>query len=447
MLKKRTTSIVLALALIASASLSSGCDSFFSSDSKEDSVALDAESARQAYLAARKNMAGPETYDEILADLALEVPGYGGHFADENGDLNVYLVSTQQRDAALSALTQRFDAGVLSRFDNDRVAAARVRQGRYDFLQLYNWRVALRRDVLGMDGVTSLDINEAKNNITLGVEDLGLKGKVLGAVRELGIPVAAINVVEQKPATNNLRKKRTTLAGGLQIQYVAPSWPGDPWQCTLGPLAKRNGVKGFIINAHCTEFRFTNNSEKFYQAKISDRHIATETVDPNYFTGGACPSTKVCVYADAVFAKWENAGTYNFGHIYETNSSGHTTGSTTRKSTRFTITSDGVWPYPGQLVQKVGRSAGWTYGNVLATCVDIDVSPHFSYPSTNLHSLCQIKADYGFAGGDSGSPVFQIVSGNNVTLLGIHWGNDGPDAFFSFSGFIKDHLGGSVIFH
>ena len=49
MLKKRTTPIVLALALIATALLYSGCDNLSPSDSKADSVALDSESARETY--------------------------------------------------------------------------------------------------------------------------------------------------------------------------------------------------------------------------------------------------------------------------------------------------------------------------------------------------------------------------------------------------------------
>jgi hypothetical protein len=62
--------------------------------------------------------------------------------------------------------------------------------------------------------------------------------------------------------------------------------------------------------------------------------------------------------------------------------------------------------------------------------------------------LSQIKADYGSSGGDSGSPVFEILSDKNVSLLGIHWGHDysSGDRYFSFSGFIISHLGGNISF-
>lgn len=53
------------------------------------------EAAKDAYLTAKENDTGPVTYDKILAEIALEVPGYGGHFLDEDGILNVYLLDDQ----------------------------------------------------------------------------------------------------------------------------------------------------------------------------------------------------------------------------------------------------------------------------------------------------------------------------------------------------------------
>lgn len=365
------------------------------------------------------------------------MPGYGGHFVDTNGVLNVYLLADQEREAVKAAFTRYREAGVLAGVDDDRLADLRSWQGRYNFLQLYNWRVALRSDVLGIEGVTSLDINEVQNNITIGVADLARKEAVLEKAWQLGIPEAAINVVERSPMEYELREKRETLAGGLQIQYKVGS---NTWTCTLGPVAQRNGVKGFIVNSHCSATQFALDNEKFYQAKPSDRHIATETVDPASFTGGACPPGRVCAYADAAFARWENRGTWNLGRIYETQYPDHVEGSTLRKSTRFTIIGE-VWPVPGQLVQKVGRTKGWTYGNVIEACSDVNVG------FTNITLLCQITADYGSGGGDSGSPVFELLSGDNVALLGIHWGSSGGLTAFSYTGLIASHLGGSIIFY
>ena len=91
----------------------------------------------------------------------------------------------------------------------------------------------------------------------------------------------------------------------------------------------------------------------------------------------------------------------------------------------------------------MGRSEGWTYGNVTQTCSDRSVI------NTNITYLCQIVADYGSAGGDSGAPVFEILSGDNVALLGIHWGRNDQtgERIFSYTSMITGHLGGSTVFY
>jgi hypothetical protein len=49
-------------------------------------------------------------------------------------------------------------------------------------------------------------------------------------------------------------------------------------------------------------------------------------------------------------------------------------------------------------------------------------------------------------GGDSGSGVFRITSGNNVQLTGILWGGDGVGNVFVFSPLkqVRDELGALV---
>jgi hypothetical protein len=149
-----------------------------------------------------------------------------------------------------------------------------------------------------------------------------------------------------------------------------------------------------------------------------------------------------CAYADAAFAQWGEIRTWRLGRIHETQYSGHSSGSINSIGANFIIQTSTVWPYPGQPVEKMGKKTGWTFGNVTQTNVDISIS------GSNIRMLSQIKADYGSSGGDSGSPVFEILSDKNVSLLGIHWGHDysSGDRYFSFSGFIISHLGGNISF-
>lgn len=437
-MNKKTAQIFLAILIAHSV----GCDNDLINHNQDNNmpVELDLEAAKEAYLATRSNNDTLKTFDEILADIALKVPGYGGHFIDDDGNLNVYLLSNQEREAIKSVFRQHHRAGVLTAGD-DLLSDLRSRQGQYNFLQLYNWKAELRSSgVLGIKGVTLLDINEAQNNITLGVKDLVHKEKVFEKVRQIGIPESAINIIERDPVEYNIRSKRTTLAGGLQIRYIVGS---STYTCTLGPVALRNGVKGFIVNSHCTATRFTVDNEKFYQAKPSDRHIATETVDPPYFTGGDCPPSRRCAYADAAFAEWKHRGTWNLGRIYKTEYSGHLNGSTHRVGASFIINRKSHLITVGTLVQKVGRTTGWTYGDITRTCVDGNV-----YQS-NITMLCQYAADYGNGSGDSGAPVFQRATPitNDVYLSGINWGTNGIESFFSDISFVDNHLGDTINYY
>ena len=85
----------------------------------------------------------------------------------------------------------------------------------------------------------------------------------------------------------------------------------------------------------------------------------------------------------------------------------------------------------GAEVNKIGRTTGWTYGKILATCIAVNVS------NTNVTQLCQSRTTNQAAGvvgpGDSGSPVFYWRGGSNVTLIGLLWGGNAAGTFFVFS--------------
>ena len=86
----------------------------------------------------------------------------------------------------------------------------------------------------------------------------------------------------------------------------------------------------------------------------------------------------------------------------------------------------------GLVVNKVGRTTGWTQGKVTRTCVNTSV-----YGSTVLLYCQTFVSDPGGAtvvrAGDSGSPVFQVTSGTSVKLLGILWGGSSDNKTFVFS--------------
>jgi hypothetical protein len=90
----------------------------------------------------------------------------------------------------------------------------------------------------------------------------------------------------------------------------------------------------------------------------------------------------------------------------------------------------------GAIVNKVGRTSGWTQGAVIATCVNTNVF------GSNIQQLCQTFVAAGVAGGDSGSGVFVITAGKKVTLVGILWGGSGSQLYvFSPFNQVEKELG------
>jgi hypothetical protein len=57
--------------------------------------------------------------------------------------------------------------------------------------------------------------------------------------------------------------------------------------------------------------------------------------------------------------------------------------------------------------------------------------------------ICQDRVAAVARSGDSGSPVFRVESGNNVTLFGIVWGTTANQCTYWFSNFgnIESELG------
>ena len=77
-------------------------------------------------------------------------------------------------------------------------------------------------------------------------------------------------------------------------------------------------------------------------------------------------------------------------------------------------------------MNKIGRTTGWTFGVVIATCVSTNVM------NSTVTLLCQDRTNGGSDKGDSGSPVFTWSgSGSNVGLNGILWGSDATGFWFS----------------
>jgi hypothetical protein len=247
------------------------------------------------------------------------------------------------------------------------------------------------------------------------------------AIARLGIPASAVIVEWTAPIrlAATLRSRVRPVRGGLQINFTQ-------FICTLGFNALKNGVSSFITNSHCTKTQGGNQGTLYYQplSSTANSFIGTEAADPNYFQGGVCPAGRKCRYSDAARATYNSGVSFSLGQIARTTSRGALTGSITISTANpfFTITAERANPVAGAQANKIGRTTGWTFGQISATCVAVNVS------GTNITQLCQSLVGAGVGAGDSGSPVFsRSGTGGNVTLLGILWGGSSDGTLFAFS--------------
>lgn len=303
-------------------------------------------------------------------------------------------------------------------------AAAAARQD-----PLPGWFANSSPAVLALPGAVFADHDEAHNRLLFGVENAAMIPGVRNALTRLGIPSSAyaIEVTEPIHQVATLRDKWPSTQGGIQIHF-------GQFLCTLGFNADDGAERSFITASHCTGKQGGVEGTQYYQptSTVDATVIATEVEDPQYFRGGACPRGRKCRYSDAARARYSSSVSSTRGAIAKTSEANN--GSTTVTGA-FTITSQDNTTKSfasGTQVNKVGRTTGWTQGNTTNTCVNTNVS------GTNITQLCQTFVDgpgnaVVVGGGDSGSNVFRITSGDNVQLVGILWGGNSSGTLFVFS--------------
>lgn len=355
--------------------------------------------------------------------LARAVRGFGGFFYDEAGTPTMYLTDPGQRGAAEQAMAPYLQ--------KHGVAATRIQalQGRFGWDELEHWKTRISTEALGVPGAVFVDANEAVNQVTVGVER-GRGGQVRAALARLGLPASAVAVEETDPVTFAVGPKPKRKPGGSSLSLqgrVRPTMGGiqinfPGYLCTLGFNVQASGTLSFITNSHCTTNQGGVDGTPYWQPlqSVDPVQIATEVADPNYSSNlSGCPAGRVCRRADASRARYDvPSSNVALGRIARTDRPG-------RSLTivgDFSVTAEGS-ANVGQTVNKVGRTTGWSQGAVTNTCVTTNVS------NSNITELCQNFVSATVGSGDSGSPVFMISGGTNVTLVGILWGGSGSRTF------------------
>jgi hypothetical protein len=371
--------------------------------------------------AAARSSQGPEL--PSAAEFDRQVPGFGGFFLSPDGTPTVYLTRGASRTPAERVLAGYLAAKGLS------TAAVHVAEARYGWKQLERWQESATVEALAVPGAVFVDNDETTNRVLVGVADLGATGQIRAAVARLGIPDDAV-IVERADPIHQVATLQNVVdrpvRAGVQINF-----PG--FLCSVGFNATSGTQKSFITASHCTTTQGGVESTPYWQPlqTTAPTKIATEVSDPVYVKGGpGCPSGRKCRVSDASRAAYVNGANQALGRIART--SGANNGSLSIVGS-FSITSDdckgtlGGCLAVGTRVNKVGRTTGWSAGNITNTCVNVGVS------GTSIVHRCQTLVSARVGGGDSGSDVFQVTSSTNVKLAGILWGGNSGGTQFVFS--------------
>lgn len=288
-------------------------------------------------------------------------------------------------------------------------------------------------EVMAIPGAVFSDHDETTGKVVIGVEHVAAASGVRSAMARLRIADSdyAVELTQPIHFATTLRDVFRPTVAGVQVHF-------SRYVCTLGANVDHAGGRSFIINSHCTERQGGTEETTYAQPdRTTDPTvIATEVDDPVYVKGGAgCPKGKKCRYSDASRALYSAGVASNRGEIAQTTGANNLSLTVSAANPIFMVTSqdDATRSFPiGTVVNKVGRTTGWTRGEVTRTCVNTSVS------GSTVYLFCQtFVSDPGGAqvvgGGDSGSGVFQVTSGNNVKLLGLLWGGSSDNRTFVFS--------------
>lgn len=132
------------------------------------------------------------TLDDLLLEVARQVPGFGGMFIDQDGRLAIFLL-----DPADVAVAEEAIAAV---FGRERIPAGGVVavQGQYSLLQLKEWYDRLG-SLFSIPGVALTDLDEGRNRLTVGVQGSEARPVVEQELQRLGIPSEAVRIEETGP--------------------------------------------------------------------------------------------------------------------------------------------------------------------------------------------------------------------------------------------------------
>ncbi|HET9767916.1 MAG TPA: hypothetical protein VFS60_13755, partial [Thermoanaerobaculia bacterium] len=231
--------------------------------------------------------AAPFGADAEQLELGRDIPGFGGMFVDGDGALHVYVL-----DPAAGGVAIEKALGT----------PARLHRADFTFERLVEWKRALG-PLLSVPGVLSLDADEARNRVIVGIArnlPAADRERLEAALAADGVPSRAVVFREgepfaalplrvdaarvdaaRAPTTASIQGKVRPVPGGVQVAFGCSG--SSCFICTAGFTAYRGNTFGFVTNSHCTGERGAVDFMRYSQSSPSGGFVGTEIVDPPLF--------------------------------------------------------------------------------------------------------------------------------------------------------------------
>ncbi len=179
-----------------------------------------------------------KSHDDLLLDISLRIPEFGGmYLSKDNTVLNVYVLAGQESVLGHEEVKQAIEAVLKDDMASRR--ELRLVPAQYSMRQLYGWYKLMLDEVWSFSGVITTDLNEGKNRIEIGIENMELASEIQNSLVALAIPRKAIIFREREPvsfATHTLRDRAEGgfLEGGYQIGRSSKLYLHFRVQCATG---------------------------------------------------------------------------------------------------------------------------------------------------------------------------------------------------------------------
>ena len=319
------------------------------------------------------------------------------------------------------------------------VSSVSYRTVEYSFLQLSEWRELIRPAVWASDDATGLDLDEARNRLTVSLRTGVGESEIRAAVQLLGVPedVLYFEIRGTITAAAGPGDRARPVRGGYRIASRLDTL------CSYGFNAMLDGNIVMVTASHCTETAFEVDNDSVWQNTIAaSNFIGKEHKDPPGSTCGSYPCRASDAAAIDLVLSPDSIGLYQIARTTFRREGTASEGSRTIDASDpyFTIENESHYPVMGMELNKIGQTTGWTYGNVVTTCEEVPVTDDLD-PETDYIVTCGYEIDARAGPGDSGAPVFYWdTAEDEIWLTGIVFGGN-PTAWFSPMSSIEDDLG------